>query len=189
MPTNKRDYRFVGGEATVFEISITVPNLEKGMEYFRKAFGWEPYLVQENASRNFNLRGKTVEQAVSKIACYYAGPVRFELTEPVSGDSVYAEFLNKRGPGVQHIGIRVSDRDREVAQLKERGVGVQQSMEVPFIPLKMAYMDTMDDLGFNIELVECPYVPATPEFEEYVKVKIESRMLKKAAEGPSHAKK
>jgi len=189
MPTNKRDYRFVGGEAQVFEISITVPNLQKGMEYFRKAFGWEPYCVQENESRNVNVRGKNVERSVSKIACYYAGPVRFELVEAVSGDSVYSEFLKKKGPGVQHIGIRVSDRDRELAQLKERGIGVQQSMEVPFIPLKMSYMDTMEELGFNIELVECPYVPATPEFDEYVKVKIESRMLKKAAEGSPRAKK
>ncbi len=42
MPTNKRDFRFVDGEAQVFEISITVANLEKGMEYFRSAFGWTP---------------------------------------------------------------------------------------------------------------------------------------------------
>ncbi len=179
MPTDRRDYRFVEGEAQVFEISITVENLEKGMEYFRRAFGWEPYCVHEDESRNFKLRGKTVERAIMKYACYYAGPVRFELVEAVSGDSVYAEFLKKKGPGVQHIGIRVSDRDRELAQLQERGVGVQQSMEVPFIPLKMAYMDTMDEIGVNIELVECPYVPATPEFDEYVKVKVAALKQKK----------
>lgn len=181
MPTDKRDYRFVDGEAQVFEISITVESLEKGMEYFRRAFGWEPYCIHEDESRNFNLRGKTVEKAVMKYACYWAGPVRFELVEAVSGDSVYAEFLKKKGPGVQHIGIRVSDRDRELALLKERGIGVQQSMEVPFIPLKMAYMDTMDQIGVNIELVECPYVPATPEFDEYVKVKVSALKHKKEA--------
>ena len=181
MPTDKRDYRFVDGEAQVFEISITVENLEKGMEYFRKSFGWEPYCIHEDESRNFNLRGKTVEKAVMKYACYWAGPVRFELVEAVSGDSVYAEFLKKKGPGVQHIGIRVSDRDRELALLKERGIGVQQSMEVPFIPLKMAYMDTMDQIGVNIELVECPYVPATPEFDEYVKTKVAAVKRKKEA--------
>lgn len=181
MPTDRRDYRFVDGEAQVFEISITVENLEKAMEYFRQAFGWEPYCIREDESRNFNLRGKTVEKAVMKYACYWAGPVRFELVEAVSGDSVYAEFLKKKGPGVQHIGIRVSDRDREVAMLKDRGVDVQQSMEVPFIPLKMAYMDTMDQIGVNIELVECPCVPATPEFDEYVKAKVAAIKRKKEA--------
>lgn len=181
MPTDRRDYKFVDGEAQVFEISITVENLEKGMEYFRRAFGWEPYCIHEDESRNFNLRGQTVEKAVMKYACYYAGPVRFELVEAVSGDSVYAEFLKKKGPGVQHIGIRVSDRDRELALLKERGVKVQQSMEAPFIPLKMAYMDTMDQIGVNIELVECPYVPATPEFDEYVKVKVAGHKRRKEA--------
>lgn len=174
MPTDKREWKFVGDEAQVFEISIVVRDLDKSMEYFRSVFGWTPYLVTESRPRNFKLHGKTVEEATTKFACYYAGPVRIELLEASGSESVYTEFLEKRGPGVQHIGIRVSDRDRELAQLQEKGVEVLQSMEVPFIPLKMAYLDTMDEIGVSLELVESPYIPATPEFEEYMKAKVAS---------------
>jgi len=171
---DNRDLKLVGGEAQVFEISIVVRNLEEGMDQFRSIFGWTPYAVKEDEMRNFNLRGKTVERSTMKYALYHAGPIRIELVEAGDGDSVYAEFLEKRGPGVQHIGIRVSDRDRELEHLQEKGVGVLQSMEVPFIDFKMAYLDTMNLIGVSLELVESPRQPAEPEFDEYVKAKIAS---------------
>ena len=174
MAEDRRDLKCVGGEAQVFEISIVVRNLEESMEQFRTIFGWAPYAVKEDKPRNFNLRGQIVKQATMKYALYHAGPVRFELIEPVDGDSVYAEFLEKRGPGVQHIGIRVSDRDQELALLKEKGIRVLQSMELPFLDFKMAYLDTMGQIGVSLELVESPHTPAEPEFDAFVKERIAS---------------
>ncbi len=174
MAESNRDLKLVGGEAQVFEISIVVRSLDESMERFRSIFGWEPYAVRDDEARNFNLHGKTVERASMKYALYHAGPIRIEMIEAVAGDSVYAEFLEKRGPGVQHIGIRVSDRDRELAQLQEKGIGVLQSMDIPFLDFKMAYIDTMDLIGVSLELVESPHTPAEPEFDDFVKARLES---------------
>lgn len=162
----------VGGEPQVFEISIVVKDLAKSMEQFQSIFGWKPYAVKEDESRNFQLHGKTVERATMKYALYHAGPVRIELIEAGEGDSVYAEFLKQHGPGVQHIGIRVADRDKELAQLKEKGIAVLQSMDLPFLDFKMAYLDTMDLIGVSLELVESPEQPAEPEFDEFVRARI-----------------
>ncbi len=174
MAESNRDLKLVGGEAQVFEISIVVRSLDESMEQFRSIFGWMPYAVRDDEARNFNLHGKTVERASMKYALYHAGPIRIEMIEAVAGDSVYAEFLEKRGPGVQHIGIRVSDRDRELAQLQEKGIGVLQSMDIPFLDFKMAYIDTMDLIGVSLELVESPHTPAEPEFDDFVKARLES---------------
>ena len=179
MCESARDLKFVGGEAQVFEVSIVVHNLEDGMETFRSIFGWEPYAIKEDVARNFNLHGKNVEKASMKYALYHAGPVRIELIEVGEGDSIYAEFLQQHGPGVQHIGVRVSDRDRELAKLEEKGIGVLQSMEIPFLDFKMAYLDTMDLIGVSFELVESPHTPAEREFDEFVKAKLENLKDKK----------
>ncbi|MFO8100631.1 MAG: VOC family protein [Dehalococcoidia bacterium] len=174
MTDTGRELNLVGGEAQVFEISIVVRNLAESMEQFRSVFGWEPYAVREDEARDFELHGKKVKRARMKYALYHAGPVRIELTEALEGDSVYAEYLQQHGPGVQHIGIRVSNRDRELAKLQEKGIGVLQSMEIPFLDFKMAYVDTMDLIGVSLELVESPHTPAEPGFDDFVKARLES---------------
>jgi LAO/AO transport system kinase len=45
-----------------------------------------------------------------------------ELVEPVTPDAPVARFLEKRGPGLHHLCLRVPDIAAAMAQLKERGV-------------------------------------------------------------------
>lgn len=46
---------------------------------------------------------------------------RIELLEPSDDDSTIAKFLEKRGPGLHHIGLKVDDLAAAVAQLKNAG--------------------------------------------------------------------
>ena len=43
---------------------------------------------------------------------------RIELLEPSDDDSTIAKFLEKRGPGLHHIALKVDDLAAAVAQLK-----------------------------------------------------------------------
>ena len=45
-----------------------------------------------------------------------------ELVEPMAPDAPVAKFLDKRGPGLHHLCLRVPDIEAAMAQLKERGV-------------------------------------------------------------------
>ena len=47
---------------------------------------------------------------------------RIELLEPTSADSTVARFLEKRGPGIHHICLRVSDIRATLKRLKSAGV-------------------------------------------------------------------
>ena len=159
MGQENQDFKFVDGEAQVFELSIVVRNLEESMERFRTLFGWTPYIVREDPMPTHYVRGEKRKGGKTRYACYHAGPIRIEILEGV-GDNVYTEFLEKRGVGVQHIGIRVSDHDSEVAELEKRGIGALQSMSVPQYNLKMSYLDTYDIAGVSFELVQSPGIPA-----------------------------
>ena len=50
-----------------------------------------------------------------------AGEASLELLEATAPDSPIAAFVDKRGPGLHHITLRVEDIDAALAQLKARG--------------------------------------------------------------------
>ena len=158
MEQSEQEFKFVGDGPHVFEITVVVDDLDKSMEQFRSLFGLIPYKKMKGPILNCYLHGKKVEGAAMKLAYYRAGLIRFELLQPI-GDSIYAEFLRKKGTGVQHIGCRVSDLDGELAELAKRGMGTVAGLEVPEANLKIAYLDSEDIVGFHVELVESVGLP------------------------------
>ena len=56
------------------------------------------------------------------------GPVSLQLVQPPSDEkSMYGEFLEKRGEGVQHLGFVVDDIDKAEAKLKKLGLKVTET--------------------------------------------------------------
>ncbi len=45
---------------------------------------------------------------VAHISFSYAGDTQLELIAPVTGESVYTEFLDRAGPGLHHICVERS---------------------------------------------------------------------------------
>ncbi|MDX2436816.1 MAG: methylmalonyl-CoA epimerase [Acidobacteriota bacterium] len=60
------------------------------------------------------------EQGV-RVAFLPVGDGRLELLEPTSPTSPIARHLEKRGPGIHHICLRVSDVRQSMADLRDRG--------------------------------------------------------------------
>jgi methylmalonyl-CoA/ethylmalonyl-CoA epimerase len=56
-----------------------------------------------------------------KVAFLPVGDGRLELLEPMTPDSQIARHLERRGPGLHHICLRVEDIRRSMADLRERG--------------------------------------------------------------------
>lgn len=61
---------------------------------------------------------------VAHISFSYAGDTQLELIAPVTGESVYTEFLDRSGQGSHHICVEVDDVDEAVgaAEVVQRGV-------------------------------------------------------------------
>src|SRR5579864_161604 len=56
-----------------------------------------------------------------KVAMIPVGESRIELLEPTSPDSVIGKFLDKRGEGLHHVAIHVTDLAHTLETLKASG--------------------------------------------------------------------
>jgi catechol 2,3-dioxygenase-like lactoylglutathione lyase family enzyme len=64
---------------------------------------------------------------VADISLSYAGDTQLELISPVSGDSIYTEFLDRSGPGLHHVCLALDDSagfDAAVAAAERDGAPV-----------------------------------------------------------------
>jgi methylmalonyl-CoA epimerase len=68
------------------------------------------------------LSRETVEHERVNVAMLPAGTSRIELLEPLNSDSTIAKFLEKRGPGIHHIAMRVPDLNATIRRLESAGV-------------------------------------------------------------------
>lgn len=63
---------------------------------------------------------EVVEQRV-RVAFLPVGDSRLELLEPTSADSPIARHLERRGPGLHHICLKVLDIRKSMDDLRKRG--------------------------------------------------------------------
>ena len=93
----------------VDHVGIAVKNLDESVQFYEslgfKATGYEV----------------VAEQKV-KVAFLPCGDSELELLESTEPDGPIARFIEKNGPGIQHIAIRVDDIDKALEELKEKGV-------------------------------------------------------------------
>ncbi len=64
---------------------------------------------------------ETVEHEQVRTAMIPVGNSRIELLEPLQEDSAVGRFLKKRGAGLHHVALHVSDIEAVLAELKTRG--------------------------------------------------------------------
>lgn len=100
---------------------------------------------------------------VADISLSYAGETQLELIAPVSGESVYTEFLETSGPGLHHICIEADDLDRTLA---ERNAEVVQRGVMPG-GLQFAYVSAA---AAGVPYLEIAHIgPEIRAFFDYVK--------------------
>ncbi len=94
-------------------IGIAVHSLEESLRFYRDLIGLEPKASE------------TVESERVKVAMLPAGTgasaPRIELLEPADQKSVIARFLEKHGPGLHHIALRVEDLNETAKRLESAG--------------------------------------------------------------------
>ncbi|MDX6577619.1 MAG: methylmalonyl-CoA/ethylmalonyl-CoA epimerase, partial [Blastocatellia bacterium] len=90
-------------------IGIATRGIQDAMTFYRDALGLEVSEPEEVADQKV------------RVAMLPIGESRIELLEGTSDDSPIARFLEKRGPGIHHIAVRVDDIRVALANLKEKG--------------------------------------------------------------------
>jgi methylmalonyl-CoA/ethylmalonyl-CoA epimerase len=97
-------------KAILDHIGIAVGDLAQALAFYRDALGLEVEPPEEVPSQRVRAHFVPVGEAT------------IELLEPTAADSPVAKFIEKRGPGLHHLTLRVEDLHGALARLKARGV-------------------------------------------------------------------
>jgi len=97
-------------KATLDHIGIAVGDLSQALAFYRDALGLDVEPPEEVPSQRVRAHFVPVGEAT------------LELLEPTDADSPIAKFIERRGPGVHHVTLRVDDIRDTLGRLKARGV-------------------------------------------------------------------
>lgn len=143
----------------VNQVGFVVKDLDTAMAaYWRVGVGpWRVYTYGAPLVKDITYRGKPGNWRFLIALAGLGAGFSLELIQPLSGESIYSEFLEKHGEGgIQHLGIVVDDLDRVVAEAQRAGYTVIQSGRGHGVrgDGKFAYLSTDADLFTVYELME-----------------------------------
>jgi len=95
---------------SIDHLGIAVRSLDDALPFYEAQMGL-PVLSRE-----------TVVHEKVKVAMLPAGDSRIELLEPLDATSTIAKFLEKRGPGLHHVAMKVPDLHATVNRLAQAGI-------------------------------------------------------------------
>lgn len=98
------------GEWAIDHLGIAVRSIDEALPFYAAQLGL-PVVSRE-----------TVAHEKVNVAMLPAGESRIELLEPLGPDSTIARFLEKRGPGLHHVALRVPDFAATIRRLEDAGV-------------------------------------------------------------------
>ena len=141
---------------TVCQISIIVRDLDETLEHYAKTFGIpkpEPFRLPKPEKVPAYTDGESGDYSDCRMAVLSFGDLSLELVQPGGHDSPWKRWLEKHGPGVQHIGFLVDGKDKDEAfeTLEGQGCGVYHAGFYP--DLTYTFVDGFRAFGldFNIK--------------------------------------
>ncbi|HKO60171.1 MAG TPA: methylmalonyl-CoA epimerase [Pyrinomonadaceae bacterium] len=127
----------------VDHIGIAVTGLDEALAVWRDALGLKVEHTEEVA-----------EQGV-RVTMLPVGESHIELLEPLRQNSPIGKFIEKRGPGIHHIAVRVPDIKAALAQLKEKGTRlIDETPRVGARGCLVAFVHPSSANGVLLELVQ-----------------------------------
>lgn len=127
----------------VTQIAWVTADIGATEKFLTTAFGagsWTRMNDIHFAPDSCTLRGEPADFVIH-VSIVYVGDLQLEVIQPVSGRSIYAEFLEAKGPGLHHVCIDVDDMDAALAAAAELGYGVHQAGSMMGGAMDFAYID------------------------------------------------
>ena len=124
-------------------LGIAVNNMDEGKGFWTDVLG----LKFEGAA--------TVTEQKVTTAFFPVGESEVELLESTAPDGPVAKFLEKKGPGFQHVAFRVENIEEALAELKAKGIQlIDQVPRKGAGGAKIAFLHPKATGGVLVELCE-----------------------------------
>ena len=123
-------------------LGIAVRSLEEGLRFYGPLAGIE------------NCHRETVAAEHVHVAMVPAGAARIELLEATDPESTIARFIEKRGPGLHHVAVRVDDLESTLARLRKQGVRLLNEPRAGAGGHRYVFVHPESTGGVLLELIE-----------------------------------
>ena len=129
-------------------IGIACFDLDKTVEFYRTTYGFEVFHTEVNE-----------EQGVHEAMVHAQGDkgdgTAIQLLAPLRPDSTIGKFIDKKGPGIQQLALRVSDIEAASAALRAKGLRLlYETAKRGTANSKVNFIHPKDAGGVLVELVE-----------------------------------
>ena len=151
----------------IFQIGFLVYDIEKSIKKWVDLFNVGPWTVIELNDKNCRncIEGgqPSTEPFRFIVAVAMFGEVQIELMQPIYGVSIYEEYMKKHGESMHHMKEYIPDDkiDEAVKEYADKGLGVTRQGH--FLEDIHIYIDTINELGFQLELGNCPDLEMTDD--------------------------
>ena len=126
-------------------VGIAVEDLEAAVEHYRRTFGIEPVH-----------RERVESQGVEEVL-FAVGESYIQLLGALGPETPVGRFLEKRGPGVHHVGYRVDRVGDTLDRLRAEGVQlIDAEPRAGARGTTIAFVHPQSMGGVLVELVEVP---------------------------------
>lgn len=138
------------------QIAWVVKDITVAQNFFREAMGIGNFSNAE-IIRLKEFEGTYYEKpcdAESLVSIAYSGGTFIELIQPLSGRSIFQDYLDKNpAGGVHHIAysIPVANLDKAISEMANKGLPVITSVNHPIA--KIVFFDTSKELGVFTEVM------------------------------------
>jgi len=128
---------------SVHHIAIAVHDMDTALEFYSDALGLEITDRRDEPSEGV------------EIAFLTAGQSLIELVRPLHSDNSIGRFLEKRGEGLHHVCLAVSDLDSAIVQLRAQGTQIlNEEPQVNTDGTRYVFIHPKSSHGVLLELVE-----------------------------------
>ena len=138
------------------QIAWVVKDIEATLRFFQDVMGVSNFSkVDTIRVKEFGATyyGKP-SNAESLVALAYSGGIFIELIQPVSGNSVFQDYIDKNpAGGMQHIAysIPVDKLNKIISEFSDKGFPVISTFDHPIA--KIVFFDTYKEIGVMTEIM------------------------------------
>ncbi len=124
-------------------IGIAVNNLDESIKIYEDLLGLECEGTE------------TVEEQKVRVAFFHIGEVEIELLESTEPDGPIARYIEKNGPGIQHMALETDDIQNAIKTVKEKGARmIDEEPRYGAGGAKIAFIHPKSTGGVLIELCQ-----------------------------------
>ena len=143
-------------DAHLTQVAWVVKDIKAAEKFFKEAMGIanfskaEVIRLQEFGATHYG----EPSDAENLVSIAYTGETFIELIQPLSGRSIFQDYLDKNpAGGVQHIAysLPVANLDKFISEMANKGFGVVTSVNHPIA--RIVFFDTSKDIGVFTEIM------------------------------------